>query len=378
MHLAFLTSEYPHPRVQRAAGIGTSIKNLATGYVQAGIQVSIFVYSASENAVFEQDGIRFHLIQHKKYPFLGWYRYRKWIQRYVNKHIQKDGIDALEAADWTGITAFMKFKCPLVIRLHGTDAYFCHLEGREQKKKNFFFEQKALKRADHIISVSQFAGDLTKKLFELPHTITTLHNGVDIDRFSPSTTPEQEGTLLYYGTIVRKKGVLELAQAFNLIMKAYPDARLTFIGKDNPDIVERQSTVALCEALMQPEARERFTHIPHLPYEEVLRHIGQSSVVVLPSFAEAFPMTWLESMAMEKAMVTSNIGWAHELMIDGETGYTVSPTDHQAMADAVVRLLKDFALRTQMGSAARKRIIDSFSAQQVAQQNIQFFKNLLG
>ena len=376
MHLAFLTSEYPHPRVQRSAGIGTSIKNLANAYIGAGIEVSIFVYSAQEDAVFEEDGINFHLIKHQKFPFLGWYRYRKLIQRYVNKQVVASGIDAIEAADWTGITAFMNLKCPLVIRLHGTDAYFCHLEDRPQKKKNFFFEKKALQQADQIITVSQFTAQVTKQLFGLNQSITTLYNGVDIEKFKPNHTDQRAGSLLYFGTVLRKKGVLELAQAFNRVKEAFPEASLTFIGKDNPDIQQRQSTVAMCEELMSDAARASFTHIPHLPYEAILTHIAQAAVVVLPSFAEAFPMTWLESMAMEKALVTSNIGWAHELMVPQKTGYTVTPTDHAAMANAIVALLQNPELGVQMGRAARQRILDQFTAAAVADKNIAYFKNL--
>ena len=135
MHLSFLTSEYPHPRVNRAAGIGTSIKNLAEGLVRQKVKVSIFIYGQDEDVVFEENGITFHLIKHKKYKFLGWYLYRKHLAKYINKVIVEDRIDAVEAADWTGITAFMKLKAPLVIRLHGTDAYFCNLEARPQKKE---------------------------------------------------------------------------------------------------------------------------------------------------------------------------------------------------------------------------------------------------
>ncbi|NJW55004.1 glycosyltransferase, partial [Salinimicrobium oceani] len=136
MHIAFLTSEYPHPRTSPAAGIGTSIKNMVTALAKKGVDISVFVYSQKEDAVFIEEGIKFHLIKHRKFNLFGWYLHRKFLQNYLNKYIAVDKIDAIEAADWTGITAFMKLRCPLVIRFHGSDSYFCKLEDRPQKKKN--------------------------------------------------------------------------------------------------------------------------------------------------------------------------------------------------------------------------------------------------
>ena len=136
MHIAFLISEYPHEKVAHAAGIGTSTKNIVYELVKQGVQVSIFIYGQQNETVFVENGIKIHLIPHKKRSFLTWYRYRKYLQNYINKAIATDKIDLLEAPDWTGITAFMKLNVPLVIRFHGSDAYFCHLEKRKQKLKN--------------------------------------------------------------------------------------------------------------------------------------------------------------------------------------------------------------------------------------------------
>ena len=135
MHIAFLTPEYPHERVQYAAGIGTSIKNLVGALVKKGVVVSVFVYGQEEESVFREEGVYVHLIRKQKYKMLGWYLHRKHLQNYLNKYIVSDEIDLIEAPDWTGITALMNFRIPLVIRFHGSDTYFCHLEKRKQKLK---------------------------------------------------------------------------------------------------------------------------------------------------------------------------------------------------------------------------------------------------
>ena len=141
MHIAFLTPEFPHERVAHAAGIGTSIKNLVVALAKEKVKVSVFVYGQQEDAVLIEEGMTIHLIKNRKYKFMGWYYHRKYLQNYLNKHILSEQIDAVEAPDWTGITAFMRLKVPLVIRFHGSDTYFCHIEKRHQKAKNCFLYQ---------------------------------------------------------------------------------------------------------------------------------------------------------------------------------------------------------------------------------------------
>ena len=171
MHIAFLTPEYPHEKFGPSAGLGASIKNLAYSLKENDISVTVFVHSQEVDNIFELDGINFIGIQKKRYPFLGWYLYRKYLQNRINEAIKDKNIDLIEAPDWTGITAFMKFDTPLILRIHGSDAYFCHLEGRKQKFKNRLFEKRALKNADYVISVSEFAAKVTKEVFGIDREI---------------------------------------------------------------------------------------------------------------------------------------------------------------------------------------------------------------
>lgn len=377
MHLGFLTPEYPHPKTNPAAGIGTSCKNMITALAAKGIEVSIFIYGQSTNEIFNEVGIKFHLIKQRKYKFLGWYLHRKFLQDYLNEAIIQDKIDAMEAPDWTGITAFMKLKCPLVIRMNGSDTYFCHLENRTQKKKNFWFEKTALQNADHLLSVSKFTAEKTAVLFNLKKKIEVIPNSVDVAYFCPSNIAVEPNTILYFGSVIRKKGVLELAEIFNKIIKIKPEAKLIIAGKDVQDHKTGKSTKHLMMELFTTEASKNTIWTGPLPYDEILEQIAKANVVVLPSFAEALPMTWLEAMAMEKALVTSDIGWAKEVMIDGKTGFTVDPKDHQEYADRILQLLMDPALAIKMGTSARERVVAKFSTEVVVERNIEFYKRVI-
>ncbi len=377
MHIAFLTPEYPHNRISHSAGIGSSIKNLAEQLVAKGHKVTIFVYSQDSSEVIDNHKISIHKIAYKKYPFFSWYFYRKSIQNYINQVIKKENIDLIEAPDWTGITAFMRLSAPVIIRLHGTDTYFCHLEKRTQKIKNFLVEKRALKRADYLISVSEFTAIKTKELFNLKKKIPVIYNGIDTHFFSNTPKNEIPNSLLYFGSIIRKKGVLELAQIFNHVITIIPEATLTLLGRDVKDIITGTSTLALFTDLLSEKAKKNVIHINNVPYTEVKNHIAAASVIVLPSFAEAFPMTWLEAMAMKKALVTSNIGWANELMIDRVTGFSENPKNHTKYAEKIVTLLSDADLKSKFGENAQMRIRTSFSLETIGAKNIDYYKQII-
>ncbi|MDO7135408.1 glycosyltransferase family 4 protein [Algibacter lectus] len=380
MHIAFLTSEYPHPKVSHAAGIGTSIKNLADALVNKGEQVTVFVYHQDTSEIIEDQGVTIHLIPKKISPLFTWYFYRKRLQNYINSVVETQKIDVIEAADWTGITAFMKLKVPLVIRLHGSDAYFCKLEKRRQKFKNFVFEKLALQLATAYIAPTSFAGEVTAKIFGLNRNkIKTIHNGLQLTHFE-NQTPKvyEEKTILYIGTIIRKKGVLELAEIFNAILKTEPSAKLKLIGGDASDIKTGQtSTYALMQSIFSDEAKQNVEYLGKMPYSDVKAHIKKAHVCTFPSFAETLGMVTIESMALQKPVVNTSIGWAQELIDDGINGFLVHPSDIEAYSKAILKLFKDPELSATIGRAARKKTELSFDINSIADKNITFYNDVI-
>ena len=380
MHIAFLTSEYPHPQITHAGGIGTSIKNLVTALVQKGIAVSVVVYGQKESVVLEEDGVRIHLIKHQKYAFLGWYWHRKYIQNYLNALVTKEKIDLIEAPDWTGITAFMNLKAPLIIRFHGSDTYFCHLEKRKQKIKNYWFEKLAAQKAKAYIAPTDFAGNLSRKLLGIPISkwVKTIHYGLNLAHFK-NDQPEvfQKGLLLYIGTIIRKKGVFELPAILEKVTAQYPEVQLVLIGADASDIQTGTfSTWELISQKMKNKNLKNVTYLGKIPYQEVQDYIKKAHVCVFPSFAETLGMVTIESMALQKPVVNTNIGWAQELMEDGKSGFLVHPQNHEVYAGRITTLLKNESTALKMGVESKKYIEQHFDIQKIVEQNIAFYQSI--
>lgn len=213
MKIAFLTSEFPHPKMGSAGGIGTSIFNLSKGLVDLGHEVTVLVYGQKKEEQFVENSISFYRIKNIK--LIGFSRFltQMKIQKLINTLVRDRKIDILEAPDWTGITSNIKPICPVVIRLNGTDTYFCYLDNRPVKIRNKFHEKRALQKADALLSVSQYTANVTQELFSLQRHFTIIPNSIDIHKFD-ALQNEKENTILYFGTLIRKKRIVRIAFYF--------------------------------------------------------------------------------------------------------------------------------------------------------------------
>ena len=93
------------------------------------------------------------------------------------------------------------------------------------------------------------------------------------------------------------------------------------------------------------------TYLGSVPYAEIHEQIAKAAVCVFPSFAEALPVSWLEAMAMQKAVIASNVGWASEIIQDGVEGFLVHPTNHVEYANKISVLLNNTELQRKFGIA---------------------------
>lgn len=385
MKIAFLTPEYPHPKTGSSGGIGTGIKNLSIGLLAEGCSVRVLVYGQKEEAVFDDNGITVQQIRNVKFKGLSWWLTRKKLERLINELYANKAIDLVEAPDWTGITSFIQpKKCPVIIRLNGSDTYFCHLDQRPVKWNNKFHERRAIQKADGLLSVSRFTADLTNAIFGLHKEFTIIPNSIDVDLFdsndndNTNSNDKEKNVILYFGSLIRKKGLLELPFIFNEVIQKNPEARLILIGKDVSDVITgNPSTWVMMQSQFTAEALRNTHYLGSVPYQEIKEHIKAASVCVFPTFAEALPVSWIEAMALQKPIVASNIGWAKEVVEDGVEGFLVHPKDHEHYAERILELLQNPKMQSAFGMAARKKVVATFSMEIVAQQSMSFYKTLI-
>lgn len=237
---------------------------------------------------------------------------------------------------------------------------------------------KALKNATACISVSQYTARKTNEIFDLNLNFEIIHNGIDLKVFKPLSVKNEKLILLYFGTLIRKKGVLELPLIFNLICEKNHNIELHIIGKDAPDITTKNSsTWDMMQKLFNSKAIEKVKYHGVIPYELMKEKIASATICVFPTFAEALPVSWLEAMAMKKAIVASNIGWGEEIINDGENGVLIHPKEHQKYADSILKLINDKDFRIKIEDNAYLSIVSDFDNLIIAKQNIAFYQKIL-
>ena len=380
MKIAFLTPEYPHPELGSAGGIGTSIKNLAESLTDLGHSVRILVYGQKKETVIHEDNITIQSIKNVKLKGVSWYATRKKLKRIIDDLFEAKEIDIVEVPDWTGISSFIQpKKCPLVMRLNGSDTYFCHLDERPVKLWNKYHEKRALQKADGHMAVSQFTADKTNELFGTQIQFIIIPNGINVKKFQATTANEaDENTILYFGTLIRKKGLLELPLIFNKIIARRPQTKLVLLGRDAKDIqTGSASTWQLMQPLFSEEALKQVRYLGGAPYDEVRQHIAAATVCVFPTFAEALPVSWLEAMALKKAIVASAIGWGPEVMETNKEGFLVHPQDHDSYANAIVEVLDNKEQNRNFGERAFEKVKAVFDNKLIAEKSLQFYKGII-
>lgn len=378
-HIAYITAEYPHPDTPAAGGIGSFVKLMATSLVRNNYKVTIFLCLSLRDKIWYDNEVRIVEIKgvapSRFSPLTNRYR----INKTVSKHIKNNHIDLIEAADWEGLHALCNFKIPVITRIHGSVTYFNYLQGINKPRLLYYLEKRALSKSSKVIAVSEFSGKITQKVFGYKmFDFEVIYNGIDTDLFCATTTETSSNQdICYFGTLVRKKGILSLAHIFNEVHKTNPEASLLLIGKDSIDFIENRSTWELMQAILTPEARARVHYKGLVPYEQMSQAITSATVCVFPSYAEAFPISWLEAMSMEKAIVASSIGWARESIEDKVSGLLENPDNYKAFAKKINKLLKDPSLSRALGSNAKQRVVDRFDQRKLIVQNMDVYKKLL-
>ncbi len=373
MHLGFLTTEYPP---MRFGGIGTNVRNVARALVQQGHRVTVLGWGALRS--FDDHGVAVRFLGETRVPRLGWLLNRRRVAREVARLVHEEDLVAIEAHDWCGPSAGIRWACPIGIRCNGSATYFGDLLAESVRPSVRWAERRALRQADSVVAVSRFTGDRTSQLFGLGKPVEVIPNGVDMQRFRPIPPEHAEaGQVLYLGTLVRKKGVLDLCDAFGQVVDAVPGARLELIGRDTTDTrTGAASTWHLCQEALASHAHDRVSFRGPVAYDDVPSQIGRAMVCAFPSYAEALPLSWIEAMACARPVVAYDIGWAPEIVTSGVDGILVPAGNRAALAAAISSLLADPARAAEMGHAARRAVTERFAADQVARTTAEWLGSL--
>lgn len=216
-------------------------------------------------------------------------------------------------------------------------------------------------------------------------------SGVDCTRFAPAAAAAASGRaadaedtvdtvedgagsrlrVLLPARILWDKGVAEFAEAarrlqvhgsFEFLLAGAPDP-------GNPTAVPEQT-------LRDWEAEGLLRWLGHV--EDMPALLRSVQVVALPSYREGLPRSLIEAAACGLALVTADVPGCRHVVTDGVDGLLVPPQDAVGLANALLRLQRDPALRQRLGAAARRRAVQEFDERIVVRKTLDVYAELVG
>lgn len=261
------------------------------------------------------------------------------------------------------IAAILKkiYKIPLIITVHAGDIFPL------KNKILRFFAGWAINSSDYCTVNSKATKNEILKL-KNKQNISIIPMGVDLNLFSPD---KKSGLLrknlkisgpmlLSIGRLAEKKGFRYLIKAIPDVIKKFPKVKLVIIG-DGPEKNKLSSIVR------DLNLDDNVLFLGELRNKLLPSYYASSDVFILPSIiaqsgdTEGLGVVLLEAIASGTAVIGSNVGGIPDIIKDNITGLLVKQKDPKQIADAILRLLSDKNLRTNLSKNAQEHIRDNYS-----------------
>ncbi|RLC80054.1 MAG: hypothetical protein DRJ03_10360 [Chloroflexi bacterium] len=242
---------------------------------------------------------------------------------------------------------------------------------------NIFFTDRLLitdklREARFIVAISEFSRQYLMRLLpgeKIGDKIHIVHCGLQPQTFTPPTERPANDlpVILFVAQFAERKGAPYLVEACRILRDRGVRFRCVIIG-GGPQLATVQTLVARhdltnCVELTGP-----------LFQEQLKPYLARADVFVLPCITAAngdmdgVPVSLMEAMATEIAVVSTTVSGIPELIQDDENGFLVPEKDSVALANVLRRLIEDPALRIRLGQNGRQKIVQEFDVHKNAEQ----------
>ncbi|KGA13616.1 hypothetical protein GM50_21885 [freshwater metagenome] len=309
----------------------------------------------------------------------------------IANHLQN--VDVIHSHTWyanmAGQVASMLHGIPHVITAHSLEPLrpwkADQLGGGYQISS--WAEKSAYESADAIIAVSDgMRADVLAAYPNVdPTKVVTIRNGVDADRFKPTSDDALLTKLgitgryaIFVGRITRQKGLAHLLRAWQNVPAEY--GLVLAAGSPDEEVIGNE-VKALIEELQK--TRSNVIWIPDmLPHEKLCALLTSADLFICPSIYEPLGIVNLEAMGCETAVLATRVGGIPEVVADGSTGKLVNYSGDGAALErdlgaAIIELMEQPALLKQFGEAGRNRAAAEFGWPAVARATLALYQSLI-
>lgn len=227
-----------------------------------------------------------------------------------------------------------------------------------------------------VAAISSAVRDVMIECGVDPAKIRLIPSGTDVERFERAV-PDPDLRLRLgidasipivcaAATLAERKGLRYLIEAAAVLAKNGSPVHLV-IGGDGE---QREDLQRLAAELGVAASFVGF-------YADMPALLASIDVFAMPSLSEGLGVAVLEAMAAGKPVVASAVGGLRESVVDGVTGFSVPPSDSQALAGAIGKIAANPALAAEFGAAGRARVREKFSLENMARLNEKLYYELV-
>jgi len=400
LHVCVVTKEFPPFRGM--GGIGTLYYHLVTELLQMGHYITV-VLPGERDDQYQRGRFQIKYVGQREVcegggdmpgfgANLGWSLSALAAVAAVN---EERPVDVVDSALWDAEALALALlphsdRPPLVVRLVTPFATALKHNGWAvgDREREFFMraERTVIERADAVLPISWAIADTVEHEHGLQRDARwvlaqcgiaywpSFDSGRDYKAFTtvngkPFDLPAKARIVLFIGRLERRKGIDTLVEAARRFLAADPNAWLVIAGRDIEGWTQRLHG-ELGDSLAQ---RARVFGEVDTATREKLLHAAHC--VVFPSRYESFGLVPLEAFVHGTPVVGARAGAIPEVIDDGGAGLLFDVDSPQALADCVIRLLRDEALHDQLAKGAHQRI-RAFSSRRSAVQAVELYRGL--
>lgn len=332
--------------------------------------------SIGHDLQFEADGVQVHILASPR-PKL-FTRTVRDLPR-IRQKIEDIRPDVIHALHPASAYAALGTNYPLVWTPHGLeqhrqrDEYYPGLRGYFQRKLAFYIQDRCLKGVKDIIAISNYMQDSLDELTEARFHL--IRNPIAEEFFALSGgDDEEEGRLLFVGSIWPRKGLLPLVEALKDIVPEIPEVNLRVVGR----ILDQEYFNRVVSFVEREGLGERVAFCGLLGGDDLLQEYRRATALIMPSRYESAGLAVMEAMAAGKPVVASGVFALPEVVEEGRTGFLVEYGDAIGLADRIKTLLSDRELRRRMGQEGRKRAAAEFRLESIAARHRDLYLEMGG
>lgn len=216
-----------------------------------------------------------------------------------------------------------------------------------QNKVGQKFISLALSLSDSLIAVSQESAKQLGEITESPN-ISVITNAIDTSVFDVGERRSNNDAvrLLFVGAVGKLKGEKDLIKALAILRESKPNIKVSLLGYGAENLKD------YCKELSVEEFIE---FLGAVSMAQRIEFFQKADIFVLPTYAEAMPMSVIEAMASALPVITTPVGGIPELIEDGKTGLLFPAGDADALAKRISFLLNNKEARIEIGKNARRK-----------------------